>query len=90
MLSSPGLKSRVAIGAAALGLLTASPVSATPRAPRTASPKDTHCAAVLRSLNPRERRYVVAVTSLTYKQLAAAFGTTEVHVSDRPIDPCDG
>ena len=88
MCSSPGFKSRVAIGAAALGLLTAGPVSATPRAPITASAKDNPCGAVLRSLSPRERHYVVGIISLTYTQLAAAFGSEEVHVNARPIDSC--
>lgn len=86
--SSPGLKSRVAAAAAALGLLTAGPVSATPRATPAASAKDNRCTAVLRSLSPRERHYVVAMMSLTYTQLGAAFGTSEVHVNARPIDSC--
>ena len=88
MRSSPGLKSRVAIGAATLGLLTASPATATPRGPHHAFARDNSCGAVLRSLSPRERHYVVAIMSLTYTQLAAAFGTKEVHVSARPIDAC--
>ena len=88
MRSSPGFKTRVAIAAAALGLLTASPVSATLRAPLAASAKNNTCGAVLRPLSPRERHYVVAIMSLTYTQLAAAFGTHEVRVSARPIDTC--
>ena len=88
MPSSPRFKSRVAVGAAALGLLGASPVSATPSATPTASTKDNACGAILRSLGPGERHYVVGIISLTYTQLAAAFGTSEVHVSARPIDAC--
>jgi hypothetical protein len=91
MPSSKRFKSRVAVGAAALGLgvLGASPVSATPRATPPASGKDNACSAVLRSLGPRERHYVVGIMSLTYTQLAAAFGTSEVRVSARPIDACE-
>jgi hypothetical protein len=88
MRSAPGFKSRVAIAAVALGLLTATPVSATPRATPTASANHNACSAVLRSLAPHERHYVIAIMSLTYTQLAAAFGTNEVHVSARPIDAC--
>ena len=88
MRSSLAFKSRVAIGAAALALLTASPVSAARPAPLTAAARDNSCGAVLRSLSPRERRYVVAIMSLTYTQLAAAFGTQEVHNTARPIDSC--
>ena len=88
MRSSSGFKSTVAVGAAALGLLTASPASAAPRTTSTASAKDNACGAVLRSLTPRERHYVVAIMSLTYTQLGAAFGTSEVHVTARPIDSC--
>jgi hypothetical protein len=88
MRSSLAFKSRLAVGAAALGLLTASPVSAAPRASHTASAKGDTCGAVVRSLSPRERHYVVAIMSLTYTQLAAAFGTHEVHVSARPMDSC--
>jgi hypothetical protein len=47
------------------------------------------CSAVLRGLNPAERHYVVAIASLTYTQLAAAFGTKEVNISTRPIDSCN-
>ncbi len=91
MPSSPRLKSSVAVGAAALGLglLGASPVSATPRATPTAPNKDNSCSAILRSLAPRERQYVVGIISLTYTQLAAAFGTSEVRLSARPIDACE-
>ena len=88
MRSSRGFKSRLAVGAAAAGLLIAGPVSATPRAPLSASANRNPCSAVLRALSPRERRYIVAIISLTYTQLAAAFGTQEVHVSARPIDAC--
>lgn len=86
---SPRFKSRLAVGAAALGLLGASPVSATPRATPTASTKENTCSAILRSLGPRERHYVVGIISLTYTQLAAAFGTSEVRISARPIDACE-
>lgn len=89
MPSPPRFKSRVAVGAAALGLLAASPVSATPNATPTASTNDNACGAILRSLRPRERHYVVGIMSLTYTQLAAAFGTSEVRVSARPIDACE-
>jgi hypothetical protein len=89
MPSSPGFKSRAAVGAAALALLVASPVSATPSATRTASTEGNACGKVLRSLGPRERHYVVGIISLTYTQLAAAFGTSEVRVSGRPIDACE-
>jgi hypothetical protein len=89
MPNSPRLKSRVAVGAAALGLLGASPVSATPSATPTRSTKSNACSTVLRSLGPRERHYVVGIMSLTYTQLAAAFGTSEVRVSARPIDACE-
>jgi hypothetical protein len=89
MPSSPRFKSRVAVGAAALGLLGASPVSATPNGTPTASTKGNTCGAILHSLTPRERHYVVGIMSLTYTQLAAAFGTSEVRVGDRPIDACE-
>jgi hypothetical protein len=89
MPSSPRFKSRIAAGAAALGLLGASPVSAAPTATPTASTKGNACSAILRSLSPRERHYVVGIMSLTYTQLAAAFGTSEVRVSARPIDACE-
>jgi hypothetical protein len=89
MPNSPRFKSRLAVGAAALGLLAASPVSATPHTTPTASTKDNACSAILRSLDPRERHYVVGIISLTYTQLAAAFGTSEVHASARPIDACE-
>jgi hypothetical protein len=85
---SPGFKSRLAVGAAALGLLAAGPVSATPRRTPTAPANGKSCSAVLRSLTPNERSYVVAIASMTYTQLAAAFGTKEVHVRARPIDSC--
>lgn len=75
-------------GAAALGLLNASRVSATPGATPTASGTNSPCGPMLRSLSPRERHYVVAIMSLTYTQLGAAFGTKEVHVRARPIDSC--
>jgi len=39
--------------------------------------KDNACSAVLRSLRPRNRHYVVTIMSMTYTQLAAAFGTTQ-------------
>jgi hypothetical protein len=89
MRGSPGFKSRVAVGAAALGLLAASPVSATPRPTHPASAKNSSCSAVLGSLSPPERHYVIAIMSLTYTQLAAAYGTKEVHVGTRPIDSCE-
>jgi hypothetical protein len=89
MRASPEFKTRVALGAAALSLLAAGPVSAAPRATRSTSANDNPCSAVLRSLPPSERHYVVAIMSLTYTQLAAAFGNTEVHVSSRPIDSCE-
>ena len=88
MHSPLGLKSRVAVGAAALALLAASPVPATPGAALKASAKNDRCGAVLRSLSPHERHYIVSIMSLTYTQLAAAFGTNEVHVTARPIDAC--
>jgi hypothetical protein len=75
-------------GQAALGLLAASPVSAASSSTPTASANANRCSAVLRSLSPRERNYVVSIISLTYTQLAAAFGTNEVDVSARPIDSC--
>lgn len=39
---------------------------------RHATAKDT---SVLRSLTPEQQRYVRAISSLSYEQLAAAFGT---------------
>ncbi len=88
MQSSKEFKSRLAAGAAALGVLAASPAAAAPHATPRTSAKSNSCAAVLRSLSPRERRYVVAIASLTYTQLAAAFGTADVHATTRPIDSC--
>jgi hypothetical protein len=81
-------KPRFAVVAAALSLLAASPVSATPHARATAAGKGNACSAVLRTLSPLDRQYVVAIMSMTYTQLAAAFGTMEVHVTTRPIDSC--
>lgn len=89
MRGSPGFNTRLTTGAVALSLLAAGPVSATPQATPTTSANPNSCTAVLRSLSPRERHYVVAIMSLTYTQLAAAFGTEEVHVGTRPIDSCE-
>jgi hypothetical protein len=89
MPGSREIKSRLALGAAALSLLAAGPASATPRLTRAAPAKTDSCSAVLRALSPRERRYVVGIMSMTYTQLAAAFGTREVHLSSRPIDSCE-
>lgn len=81
------LKPRFATGAAALAVLAACPVGAPAHATSTSANRDA-CDAVLRSLGPREHRYVVAVMSLTYTDLAAAFGTQEVHVGMKPIESC--
>jgi hypothetical protein len=88
MRSSPGLKTRIAMAAGALGLVAVVPASGTARATPSPPTQDSRCGAVIRSLNASERHYVEGVITLTYTQLAAAFGTTEVHVSSRPIDSC--
>jgi hypothetical protein len=88
MQRTPGFKSRLATGAAALAVLAACPAVAPANATSTTLANRNACVAALRSLGPRQHRYVVALMSLTYTKLAAAFGTQEVHVSTTPIESC--
>jgi hypothetical protein len=89
MYDSSAFRAALAVVVATLGLATGGPVAATSAATPTASANGKACTAVLRGLNPAERHYVVAMASLTYTQLAAAFGTKEVNASIRPMDSCN-
>jgi len=85
---SPGIRARVAAAAATLAIAVGTPVAVTYGASPPSAAKRPSCNAVLRTLSPHQRHYVVAIASMTYTQLAAAFGTKEVNASTRPIDSC--
>jgi len=83
-----GVSTRVAAAAATLGIVVGGPAAVTYGAAPSSAATRLSCNAVLATLSPHQRHYVIAVASMTYTQLAAAFGTKEVNAGTRPIDSC--